>query len=246
MKNIAKYSLLLLMTGLIAGCAESPNSSTSNSVIDTSSSVSSSSTMEPGVSAEEYSAKANAINEVDYKSAKITFTIREKTTGIYPAKQADGTDMPADTEITSSLVIEDRGNGYFTTISGGASSAFGNAKGGVNLYITGWFAWMQQLKRNSEAENSNVTFEGRYYLNPLGAWYKNTGTRPGLANASYEGEYLGSEEYFMHYGENGYCTSFTYKLNISNVGTLTQYTSQKTEYNGTYSCIAEATVEYTF
>ena len=244
MKSIAKYCLLLLMTGLIAGCAESPSSS--NSVVDTSSSVSSSSASEQGVSADEYSAKANAINKVDYKSAKITFTIREKTTGIYPTKQADGTDMPADTEISSSLVIEDRGDGYFTTISGGASSEINNIKGGANLYITGWFTWMQQLKKNAAGENSNVTFEEKYYLNPLGAWYKNTGTRPGLGNATYEGTYLGSEEYFMHYGENGYCTSFTYKLNISNVGTITQYSTQKTEYNGTYSGVAEATVEYTF
>ena len=243
MKSIAKYCLLLLMTGLIAGCAESPSSS--NSVIETSSSVSSSSTMEPGVSAEEYSAKANSINKVEYKTATITYSIREKTTGVYPINKADGNPMEPDAEITSSLVIQDKGGGFYT-VSGGASSEFGNAKGGVNLYITGWFAWMKQLKRNSEVENSNVTFEGRYYLNPLGAWYKNTGTRPGLANASYEGEYFGSEEYFMHYGENGYCTNFTYRLNISNVGTITRFSSQKTEYNGTYSCIAEATVEYTF
>ena len=243
MKNIVKHSLLLISIFSLLGCAESPSSS--NSVVDTSSSVSSSSVMEPGVSADEYSAKANSINEVEYKTATITFSIREKTTGVYPINKADGTDMPADTEITSSVVIQDKGSGFYT-VSGGASSEFGNAKGGVNLYITGWFAWMQQLKRNSEAENSNVTFEGRYYLNPLGAWYKNTGTRPGLANATYEGEYLGSEEYFMHYGENGYCTSFTYKLNISNVGTITRFSNQKTEYNGTYSGIAEATVEYTF
>ena len=243
MKNIVKHSLLLISIFSLLGCAESPSSS--NSVVDTSSSVSSSSVMEPGVSADEYSAKANSINEVEYKTATITFSIREKTTGVYPINKADGSSMEPDAEITSSLVIQDKGSGFYT-VSGGASSEFGNAKGGVNLYITGWFAWMQQLKRNSEAENSNVTFEGRYYLNPLGAWYKNTGTRPGLANATYEGEYLGSEEYFMHYGENGYCTSFTYKLNISNVGTITRFSNQKTEYNGTYSGIAEATVEYTF
>lgn len=246
MKSVVKCSFLLISIFTLLGCAQSPSSSASVVNTSSSSTSSSSSEMEQGVNAEEYETKANAINKVEYKTATITFSIREKTTGVYPNNKADGNPMEPDVEVTSSLVIQDNGSGMFNVVSGGVSSEISNIKGGANLYITGWLSWMKQLKRNSEAENSNVTFEGRYYLNPLGAWYKNTGTRPGLANATYEGTYLGSEEYFMHYGENGYCTSFTYKRNVSNVGTITQFSNQKTEYNGTYSCIAEATVEYTF
>lgn len=242
MKRITKYAFLLPLIALLAACSNGNSSAVSSN----SDSTSNSSSIEPGVSVEEYKAKANAINKVDYKSAKITYSIREKITGVYPTTQADGTAMPVDTELTSSLVIEDNGDGLFKVVSGAVSQEMNNIKAGLNLYISGWLTWMEQLKKNSEAQNSNVTFEGRYYLNPLGAWYKNTGTRPGLGNATYEGTYLGSEEYSMHYGENGYVTSFTFKRNISNVGTITQYSNQKTEYNGTYSGVAEATVEYTF
>ena len=244
MKTFAKYSFLLPLIALLAGCATENSSNTFSSVNSNPSS--SSALPEPGVSYDEYKIKANSINKVDYKTAKITYSIREKITGLYPTTQADGTNMPVDTEITSSLVIEDKGDGLFQVVSGAVSKEMNMMKSGMNLYITGWLAWMDQLKKNSEYPQSNVTFESRYYINPLGAWYKNTGTRPGLANATYEGTYLGSEEYFVHYGENGYCTSFTLNISISNVGTITQYSSEKTEYNGTYSGTAEATVEYTF
>ena len=256
MKSIAKYSVLLVSIFSLLGCSKgqsvSSNDVSSNDVSTSeiiSSNNSSATSMEPGVSAEEYSAKAESINKVAYKTAKITYSFREKTTGVYPMKKADGIAMEANTEVTSSLVIEDkRGDGTFSVVSGEASSEMNNLKLGANLYITGWYTWMQQLKKNAESPKSNVTFEARYYLNPLGAWYKNTGTRPGLANAGYEGEYLGSEEYFMHYGENGYCTSFTLNRFISNVGIITQHATQTTEieYNGTYTGVAEATVEYTF
>ena len=245
MKSIVKCSVLLISIFSLLGCSQSqsPSSESSNSIDSSNTSVDS------GVTAEQYSAKAESINQVAYKTAKITYSFREKTTGVYPMKKADGTAMEANTEVTSSLVIEDkRGDGTFSVVSGEASSEMNNSKGGANLYITGWYTWMQRLKKNAESAQSNVTFEARYYLNPLGAWYKNTGTRPGLGNATYEGEYLGSEEYFMHYGENGYCTSFTLNRFISNVGTITQHASQTTEieYNGTYTGVAEATVEYTF
>ena len=245
MKYIVKCSVLLISIFSLLGCSQSqsPSSESSNSIDSSNTSV------DPGVTAEQYSAKAESINKVAYKTAKITYSFREKTTGVYPMKKADGTAMEANTEVTSSLVIEDkRGDGTFSVVSGEASSEMNNSKGGANLYITGWYTWMQRLKKNAESAQSNVTFEARYYINPLGAWYKNTGTRPGLGNATYEGEYLGSEEYFMHYGENGYCTSFTLNRFISNVGTITQHASQTTEieYNGTYTGVAEATVEYTF
>lgn len=253
MKSIVKCSVLLISIFSLLGCSQEQSisssgvSSSETTSSSDSSNNSSTTSMEPGVSAEEYSAKANAINKVAYKTAKITYSFREKTTGVYPTKKADGTAMEANTEVTSSLVIEDkRGDGDFRVVSGEASSEMNNLKLGANLYITGWYTWMQQLKKNAESPQSNVTFEARYYLNPLGAWYKNTGTRPGLANATYEGEYLGSEEYFMHYGENGYCTSFTLNRFISNVGVITRFSSDKTEYNGTYTGVAEATVEYTF
>ena len=250
MKSIVKCSVLLISIFSLLGCSQGQNSSNTNaSASDTSTSDSPTTSVDPGVTAEQYSAKAESINQVAYKTAKITYSFREKTTGVYPMKKADGTAMEANTEVTSSLVIEDkRGDGTFSVVSGEASSEMNNSKGGANLYISGWYTWMQQLKKNAESPNSNVTFEARYYLNPLGAWYKNTGTRPGLGNATYEGEYLGSEEYFMHYGENGYCTSFTLNRFISNVGTITQHASQTTvtEYNGTYTGVAEATVEYTF
>ena len=249
MKSIVKCSVLLVAIFSLLGCSKGQSSSTSETASTQSNTPTASTSMEPGVTAEQYSAKAESINKAAYKTAKITYSFREKTTGVYPMKKADGTDMEANTEVTSSLVIEDkRGDGTFSVVSGEASSEMNNLKLGANLYITGWYTWMQQLKKNAESPKSNVTFEARYYLNPLGAWYKNTGTRPGLANAGYEGEYLGSEEYFMHYGENGYCTSFTLNRFISNVGIITQHATQTTEieYNGTYTGVAEATVEYTF
>lgn len=250
MKSIVRCSVLLISIFSLLGCSQGQNSSNTNtSASDTSTSDSPTTSVDQGVTAEQYSAKAESINQVAYKTAKIIYSFREKTTGVYPMKKADGTAMEANTEVTSSLVIEDkRGDGTFSVVSGEASSEMNNSKGGANLYITGWYTWMQRLKKNAESAQSNVTFEARYYINPLGAWYKNTGTRPSLANATYEGEYLGSEEYFMHYGENGYCTSFTLNRFISNVGTITQHVSQRTEieYNGTYTGVAEATVEYTF
>lgn len=255
MKSLVKCSVLLISIFSLLGCSQEQSissggvSSSETTSSSDSSNNSSTTSMEPGVSAEEYSAKAESINQVAYKTAKITYSFREKTTGVYPMKKADGNPMEPDKEVTSSLAIEDRtGDGDFRVVSGEASSEMNNLKLGANLYITGWYTWMQRLKKNAESPKSNVAFEARYYLNPLGAWYKNTGTRPSLANAGYEGEYLGSEEYFMHYGENGYCTSFTLNRFISNVGIITQHASQTTEieYNGTYYGVAEATVEYTF
>ena len=153
MKSIVKCSILLISIFSLLGCSQGQNSSNTNtSASDTSTSDSPTTSVDPGVTAEQYSAKAESINKVAYKTAKITYSFREKTAGVYPMKKADGTAMEANTEVASSLVIEDkRGDGTFSVVSGEASSEMNNLKLGANLYITGWYTWMQQLKKNAES-----------------------------------------------------------------------------------------------
>ena len=135
MKSVVKCSFLLISIFTLLGCAQSPSSSASVVNTSYSSTSSSSSEMEQGVNAEEYETKANAINKVEYKTATITFSIREKTTGVYPNNKADGNPMEPDVEVTSSLVIQDNGSGMFNVVSGGVSSEISNIKGGANLYL---------------------------------------------------------------------------------------------------------------
>lgn len=234
MKTISKFIFALLATFSLAGCADIANSK---------SNVNTSAEAKPDVAVDAYLAEANKITKVDYKKATITYSIKEKITGTFPMLNPEGGDMPVGTEVTSSLVIEDNGDGFFRTVSGATSSKMRNLSGGYNLYIVGWCNYQENIKKTNEG------YEGKYYLNPFEAWMKITATRPGLGNATYEGDYLGSEETDLLYGSNGYCTSITLKSNETMKGTLTNHSTGSrvvTNYDGSYSATVTATIAYEF
>ena len=258
MKSVAKYCLLLLMTGLIAGCANGVNTgssdvdlSASNSVSSESSSSASSSTFNPtagkedGLALEAFNEEVNKLGTSRVRKIRYTYHIVEKIVGEYTING-----LTEAGEYTADLVVEPKnGNSNdmnLVLISGTATTQMQKfyAKDYCpSITASGWLQYHAQRRVFKNQAQEGEGFEERFYVNPMKTWMISWGNRP--ANiTSKEGDFFAYEEFDRTYDAEGYVTSFMIKEYESMHGTITSHNNGTMHYDGYYEIVCNCTVSY--
>ena len=250
MKNIAKYCLLLLLTGSIVGCANNANSDTSTtSQVSSTSSVASSfnptADKEDGLTLEAFNEEVNKLGTSRVRKIRYTYHIVEKIVGEYTYQ---GLSEPG--EYVADLVVEprsgDSNDSNLVLVSGTATTQMQKFYARDYCpYITasGWLKYHEQRRTFKNQAQEGEGFEERFYVNPMRTWMISWGNRP--ANiTSKEGDFFAYDEFDRMYDAEGYCTSFVIKQYESMHGTITSHNNGTMHYDGSYEITVNCTIAY--
>jgi hypothetical protein len=234
MKSLFKHSVLILTALFMMGCANS-NSQPASSNAPISSSI-----KDDSVSYDAFKTEVDKYGDITYTKAVFKYEITEKIEGT-PLETRGSSETGT---VTSVLEFErtPNGNNKVTNDTTKTSQAKKLVEGYPND-IKGWFTW--QTQRKNEASKSDIlTYNEKFYLDPLKASMTMTGTRPGMGNATFEGTYSGTSTDTLTFNEKGLVVKIEHEEKTDIDGTVSGSPDGTYQAKGHYEQIAVVTITY--
>lgn len=237
MKSLFKHSVLILTALFMMGCA---NGTSNSQPISSEPTSSESSVVDNSVSYDAFKTEVDKFGDITYTKAVFKYEITEKIEG-NPLETRGSSETGT---VTSVLEFERTPNGNNKTTNDTTKTS--QAKKLVESYpndIKGWFRWLTQRKNEAE-KSDNLTYSGKFYLDPLKASMTIAGNKPGLANATFEGTYQGTSTDILTFNEKGLVVKIEHEEKTDIDGTVNSSVDGAYQAKGHYEQIAVATITY--